>query len=675
MLKIKSPYRSKNGWRLIRVVALLLAFTLFCGELGTIGVARALTLPSGVSSTVSSVTSTVSSVKGGISSLQGLASKATSGVANLKSLTSGKFSFANLAKLAVGVVAVSSVIKLVQAKLSAAKQKVEDAKKAVADTKAKALDLQNKLLEDQKKDAAAKQAAAQKQTKLEAAKAKRETARQALVKADAALRAAGGTPDLVPIPPALGEGTTNTTGADTGTPDAGTQTTGADTDTTVAPTPSGPAKYLVSNFDFQPDAQKLRDSLTEASINELKTSAQALLDAATLPQVETKLNFVFTGARFVFFPGNVDCGAYEIKLQLADLPLSFGSTFVGSYYSNGVFELSSASEDGMGNTPCPTAEEDWMIYPDVAKKLMEKAIEEYLKHQTNPIQTAFINKSEQLVDRLLVENLKTDFLSVGISGRLLMADALADAQAAYNAAKQAFFTAQAEFEAAQAEATKQQEAAAKAAADLKAREEEQAKAQGDLAKATADLAASEEAKKKAQEEADKLAPYFEVELEAPFSRPPVPSVYADCKDFNKDSTDPYIINEWKNYTCKSETTKDTNQKVVEKGMLCTNKNTGIMWRCVIDETETVHWRQVIQGKEGGEILSKYAGMIYKWLAGFVGILSVLLLIAGGIQISIAGGAQSQLDSGKNRIIAALVGLALLFLSGLILYTINPTFFA
>ncbi|MFH1546587.1 MAG: pilin [Patescibacteria group bacterium] len=96
-----------------------------------------------------------------------------------------------------------------------------------------------------------------------------------------------------------------------------------------------------------------------------------------------------------------------------------------------------------------------------------------------------------------------------------------------------------------------------------------------------------------------------------------------------------------------------------------------LWVCRMESKE---WIQIVRGEDGGVILENYAKLLYKWLAGFIGIVAVLILIVGGIQISTAGANQEGLQSGKDRIIAALVGLTLLFLSSLILYTINPTFF-
>ena len=147
--------------------------------------------------------------------------------------------------------------------------------------------------------------------------------------------------------------------------------------------------------------------------------------------------------------------------------------------------------------------------------------------------------------------------------------------------------------------------------------------------------------------ADDSAVEFQVGLQTPFEREP------ESKEDEK-------------FVCKGEGEKT----------LCTNKKTGATWRFIpsSDKDGSGTWQQVIVGKDGQDILEKYAGLIYKWLAGFIGIVAVLMIVAGGIQIATAGVGQEGLQDGKNRIIAALVGLMLLFLSSLILHTINPTFF-
>lgn len=82
--------------------------------------------------------------------------------------------------------------------------------------------------------------------------------------------------------------------------------------------------------------------------------------------------------------------------------------------------------------------------------------------------------------------------------------------------------------------------------------------------------------------------------------------------------------------------------------------------------------QLIISTSGINLLKFYAMQIYKWAASIVGIICVLLIVISGIQITASRG--EDISSAKNRITQALAGLALLFLSALILYTINPTFF-
>ena len=84
--------------------------------------------------------------------------------------------------------------------------------------------------------------------------------------------------------------------------------------------------------------------------------------------------------------------------------------------------------------------------------------------------------------------------------------------------------------------------------------------------------------------------------------------------------------------------------------------------------------QAIVSKGGTTMIYHYIGTIYKWAAGFVGIISVTVIIISGAQISLGGGDTQTIDEAKKRIIQSLSGIALLFLSGLILNTINPTFF-
>lgn len=83
--------------------------------------------------------------------------------------------------------------------------------------------------------------------------------------------------------------------------------------------------------------------------------------------------------------------------------------------------------------------------------------------------------------------------------------------------------------------------------------------------------------------------------------------------------------------------------------------------------------QIIEASSGTNLLNQYVKMIYLWAAGTIGIVAVLTIVISGVEI-MAKGASGSIDEPKNRINQALLGLVILFLSGLILYTINPTFF-
>ncbi len=84
--------------------------------------------------------------------------------------------------------------------------------------------------------------------------------------------------------------------------------------------------------------------------------------------------------------------------------------------------------------------------------------------------------------------------------------------------------------------------------------------------------------------------------------------------------------------------------------------------------------QVIVAKSGTAILKTYISILYRWAASIVGIIAVLVMVVSGIQISVDQGSGEQVSSAKTRIMQSLAALAILFLSALILYTINPTFF-
>lgn len=83
--------------------------------------------------------------------------------------------------------------------------------------------------------------------------------------------------------------------------------------------------------------------------------------------------------------------------------------------------------------------------------------------------------------------------------------------------------------------------------------------------------------------------------------------------------------------------------------------------------------KAIAGTSGVAFLENYIGAIYQWGASMVGIVAVLNMVISGIQITTAADSERS-ASAKTRMLQSITAIAVLFLSGLILYTINPTFF-
>jgi len=68
------------------------------------------------------------------------------------------------------------------------------------------------------------------------------------------------------------------------------------------------------------------------------------------------------------------------------------------------------------------------------------------------------------------------------------------------------------------------------------------------------------------------------------------------------------------------------------------------------------------------------GGLWQW-AFRVGVaIAVLNGVAGGFQIVLSNGDSSKVDAGKTRFISSAIGLAVLFLSGVLLEFLNPTAF-
>lgn len=75
------------------------------------------------------------------------------------------------------------------------------------------------------------------------------------------------------------------------------------------------------------------------------------------------------------------------------------------------------------------------------------------------------------------------------------------------------------------------------------------------------------------------------------------------------------------------------------------------------------------------LLNNYLKLIYNFMSGVIVAVVILMVIVGGIRISAAGGNADSESGGKEMITKALIGMVLWFTASVILYTINPTFFA
>jgi len=84
--------------------------------------------------------------------------------------------------------------------------------------------------------------------------------------------------------------------------------------------------------------------------------------------------------------------------------------------------------------------------------------------------------------------------------------------------------------------------------------------------------------------------------------------------------------------------------------------------------------ELIEADDGMELISQYAGMIYKLAAGIIGVLAVLVVVASGIQMMFGGISGSAVQQAKDNIMTAILSIVLILGAGLILRTVNPGFF-
>lgn len=72
-----------------------------------------------------------------------------------------------------------------------------------------------------------------------------------------------------------------------------------------------------------------------------------------------------------------------------------------------------------------------------------------------------------------------------------------------------------------------------------------------------------------------------------------------------------------------------------------------------------------------ENLSQYIANLYEYFVGIVGILASVMILYGGIRWILAAGNQSTIQSAKNIIFSAIIGVVIAFSSYLLLYLLNP----
>ncbi|MBI2463990.1 hypothetical protein HYV57_03475 [Candidatus Peregrinibacteria bacterium] len=109
--------------------------------------------------------------------------------------------------------------------------------------------------------------------------------------------------------------------------------------------------------------------------------------------------------------------------------------------------------------------------------------------------------------------------------------------------------------------------------------------------------------------------------------------------------------------------------VAETSTPCTSTDQGL---CV-DLREPLGDQGTIRANSGLGLVQEYVKAIYQWAAGLIGIVAVLNMVIAGIQITTSADSE-RAASAKTRIMQSIAAICVLFLSGLILYTINPNFF-
>lgn len=71
---------------------------------------------------------------------------------------------------------------------------------------------------------------------------------------------------------------------------------------------------------------------------------------------------------------------------------------------------------------------------------------------------------------------------------------------------------------------------------------------------------------------------------------------------------------------------------------------------------------------------KYFNLLWPYLIGSAAGIAVLMAVVGGLQIIMSGGDQGKRQEGIDRFKNAIMGLLMALFAGLILRTLNPSFY-
>ncbi len=134
----------------------------------------------------------------------------------------------------------------------------------------------------------------------------------------------------------------------------------------------------------------------------------------------------------------------------------------------------------------------------------------------------------------------------------------------------------------------------------------------------------------------------------------------------KSGSDESVINCFRETKCTTVTD--------DKGKESKSCTSLVKTSCAISADTQCKRIQIIFARSGAGLLYSYIQRIYVWAASTIGIVAVFFIVLGGIEMSTAQADSGKIEKAKERIMQSLGGLVILYLSALILYTINPNFF-